>query len=79
MPQLKLITLTTDRLSLRWLTSDDAPAQFTLFSDPEVMRYWSSTPWTGLAQARAAIEDVLAEYRNGTSLRLPSPCATVAR
>ena len=69
MPQLKLITLTTDRLSLRWLTSDDAAVQFALFSDPEVMRYWSSAPWTGIAQARAAIEDVLAEYRNGTSLR----------
>lgn len=69
MPQLKPTTLTTERLTLRWLTADDAAAQFALFSDPEVMRYWSSAPWTDLAQARAAIEQVLAEYRDGTSLR----------
>ncbi|MES2317369.1 MAG: GNAT family N-acetyltransferase [Pseudomonadota bacterium] len=69
MPQLQQTTLTTDRLVLRWLTADDAADQFALFSDPEVMRYWSCAPWTGIAQARAAIEEVLADYRNGTSLR----------
>ncbi len=69
MPQLKQTTLTTERLSLRWLTLDDAEAQFALFSDPEVMRYWSSAPWTDIAQAKAAIAQVLAEYRDNTSLR----------
>jgi ribosomal-protein-alanine N-acetyltransferase len=69
MPRLAPTTLSTERLALRWLTPDDAPAQFALFSDPEVMRYWSSAAWTDIGQARAAIEQVLAEYRDHSSLR----------
>ncbi|MFL6659998.1 MAG: GNAT family N-acetyltransferase [Massilia sp.] len=69
MPNLIPTTLTTERLTLRWLTPDDAAAQFALFSDPAVMRYWSSAPWTDIAQARSAIDTVLEEYQRGTSLR----------
>ena len=35
-------TLRTDRLVLRQLTLEDAPALFDILSDGEVMRYWSS-------------------------------------
>lgn len=37
----RLPTLTAERLLLRWLTPEDAPALFTVFGDPEVCRYWS--------------------------------------
>lgn len=40
----RLPTITTPRLRLRWLTADDVPALFAIFSDPEVTAYWSSPP-----------------------------------
>lgn len=52
-----LPTLTTPRLRIRWLTADDVPTLFEIFSDPEVMAYWSSPP---LAD-RSAAEKLLAE------------------
>ena len=42
----KLPTLTSSRLQLRWLEEHDAADLFAIFSDPQVMRYWSSTAWT---------------------------------
>jgi [ribosomal protein S5]-alanine N-acetyltransferase len=69
MPILKQTTLTTERLTLRWLTPDDAPEQFALFSDPAVTRYWSTPAWTDIAQARAFIEQALADCASGTGVR----------
>ena len=37
----RLPTLHTERTTLRPLAEADAPALFEIFSDPEVMRYWS--------------------------------------
>ena len=67
--QLTPAILTTARLKLRWLDARDAPALFAVFSDPEVMRYWSSPAWTDMAQAEAAIEQSLEACRAGASLR----------
>ncbi|HEX8131037.1 MAG TPA: GNAT family N-acetyltransferase [Pyrinomonadaceae bacterium] len=39
-----LPTIAASRVSLRWLTDEDVPALFSIFSDAEVMRYWSSPP-----------------------------------
>ncbi len=39
-----LPTINGDRVSLRWLTVNDVNSLFSIFSDPEVMRYWSSLP-----------------------------------
>ncbi len=47
--------LSTDRLILRPLTESDAPALFEIHTHPEVMRYWSSPPWTDIDQARQRI------------------------
>ena len=69
MPKLNPIKLRTERLTLRWLGPSDAAAQFAVFSDPEVMRYWSSAPWTEMAQADAAVEQAIEACRNGHSLR----------
>lgn len=54
----RLPTLPAARVTLRWLTEDDAPALFAIFSHPEVMRYWSSAPWPDLARARQFVEEV---------------------
>jgi hypothetical protein len=36
MPELKPVTLTTGRLTLRWMDERDVAAHFAVFSDPEV-------------------------------------------
>jgi RimJ/RimL family protein N-acetyltransferase len=53
-----LPVLTGERVRLRALREDDADiaAFFEIFSDPEVMRYWSAVPMTSAEQARARIE-----------------------
>jgi RimJ/RimL family protein N-acetyltransferase len=47
----ELPTLATKRLRLRWLTATDVPALFTIFSDPEVTRYWSHPAYSTMAEA----------------------------
>lgn len=69
MPKFNQTTLTTERLALRWMTADDAPALYAMFRDPEVTRYWSTPPWTDIAQAHAFIEQSLADCAGGTGLR----------
>ena len=62
-------------MRLRWLVPTDVPALYEVFSDPEVMRYWSHVPFTREEQARellAAIEKAFAEkslFQWGVALR----------
>lgn len=44
-------TLTTARLRLRPFEDSDAAALFALQSNPRVLRYWDSPPWTDPARA----------------------------
>jgi [ribosomal protein S5]-alanine N-acetyltransferase len=44
------VTLTTPRLVLRRITMEDASAMHAIFSDAEVMRYWSRPPHTDLSE-----------------------------
>lgn len=61
-----LPTITASRVSLRRMTDRDIDSIYTIFSDPEVMRYWSSPP---LEDRRAAAE-LLDEIRDGFDSRL---------
>ena len=54
----QLPTIAAPRVSLRWLTEPDVPALFSIFSDPEVMRYWSSPPYPDLAAATRLLEKI---------------------
>ncbi|HEX4584828.1 MAG TPA: GNAT family N-acetyltransferase [Burkholderiaceae bacterium] len=47
--------LRTERLLLRPLREADAPELFSIFSDPRVMRYWSSPAWSCVDVAREKI------------------------
>ena len=60
----------TERLLLRPLHADDAPALMQVFSDPEVMRYWSTPAWTSIDQAHAMIERDRVAMEAGQQLRL---------
>lgn len=62
--------LDTRRLRLRPLQETDAPALLALFSDPRVMRFWSTPPWTGLEQAHAMVAQDRGAMARGEHLRL---------
>ncbi|HEX5132307.1 MAG TPA: GNAT family N-acetyltransferase [Candidatus Krumholzibacteria bacterium] len=49
------LILQTERLRLRPFEPRDAAALFGIFSDPVVMRYWSSPAWTSPDEATAYI------------------------
>lgn len=49
------LCLQSERLWLRPLCDSDEAALFAMHSDPEVMRYWSTSPWTDPQQARDMI------------------------
>ena len=70
MPAFDQVTLRTTRLRLRPLTPADAPALFEAFSDPRVMRYWSTPPWTSIEPAQAMVERDLKAMASGEYIRL---------
>jgi ribosomal-protein-alanine N-acetyltransferase len=67
---LEAVVLDTPRLRLRPVAFGDEPLLFQVFSDPVVMRYWSTPPWTGVGQAEAMVRDEVAGAAQGTSVRL---------
>jgi RimJ/RimL family protein N-acetyltransferase len=64
------VTLKTKRLTLRPFRADDAEPLFAIFSDPVVMRYWSSAPWASVERAHAMIASDLKAMSAGEYLRL---------
>lgn len=64
------LPIRTERLLLRPLMASDAAAVFAIFSDGEVMRYWSTRPWTSIDQAHAFIERDHKGLEAGQHLRL---------
>ncbi|MCY7387761.1 MAG: GNAT family N-acetyltransferase [Burkholderiales bacterium] len=62
--------LTTDRLTIRRLSKDDAQAYFAIFSDPAVMRYWGSPPLADLTEAEQKVVGILAHYEKGDLFQL---------
>jgi RimJ/RimL family protein N-acetyltransferase len=53
-----LPTIDAVRICLRGLTDRDVDALFGIFSDPEVMRYWSSPALPDRAAARRLLEEI---------------------
>jgi RimJ/RimL family protein N-acetyltransferase len=70
MPTFSPVTLRTARLQLRFLDAGDAAAIFRVHSDPETMRYFSSTAWQEPAQADEHIVKTREDYATGSALRL---------
>ncbi|MEP7155017.1 MAG: GNAT family N-acetyltransferase [Betaproteobacteria bacterium] len=64
------VEITTPRLLIRRMTMADAPAFFAVFSNAEVMRYWSSSPLTELSEAENKIDNILAHYEQGDLFQL---------
>ena len=53
--------ITTSRLVLRWISEDDVDSLYEIFSDPQVMRYWSSVPLPN-REAAAELQREIAEH-----------------
>jgi RimJ/RimL family protein N-acetyltransferase len=70
MTQFESITLSTKRLELRCMNVQDAESLFTIFSDAELMRYWSTPAWTSIQTALDMIEGDQHALESGESLRL---------
>jgi [ribosomal protein S5]-alanine N-acetyltransferase len=62
--------LVTPRLLLRPLHDGDAEALLAVFSDPTVMRYWSTPPWVDRVQALRKIAGDAAAHAAGEHLAL---------
>ena len=60
--------LQTNRLILREITLEDAPAVFAMRSDPEVMRYIGKLPQQELREAEAMIQEYLQAYANNEAI-----------
>lgn len=61
-----LPTVLGARLLLRALTEQDAPSLFGIFSNPEVMRYWSHPPFTSEFEAAAYLEGAQRGFESKT-------------
>ncbi|PRC91578.1 GNAT family N-acetyltransferase [Solimicrobium silvestre] len=70
MPQFDLVTISTQRLLLRPMQPSDAAALFAIHSNEEVMRYWSSLPWTSIEVAHERIARDLRAMQAGEYLDL---------
>ncbi|MBU2713554.1 GNAT family N-acetyltransferase [Zooshikella harenae] len=66
----KAITINTHQLILRPLTEIDAKALFSIFSDQETMRYWSSPPIKKIQEADELIERCMVNYQTQQALCL---------
>jgi RimJ/RimL family protein N-acetyltransferase len=69
-PEFAEFSLPAQRVTLRFLTAADAPAIYGIFSDREVMRFWSRPPMIDPHEATAHVQDVCASYRSGDALQL---------
>ena len=63
-------TLHTARLTLRPFTDADAEPLYALQSDPHVLRYWDSPPWTDPARAQRFLAVCRQMAEEGTGVRL---------
>ncbi len=59
-----LPTLQGQRVKIRWLKDADLPALFKIFSDSEVMRYWSSPPLQQRNDAKELLGDIRSLFRS---------------
>jgi [ribosomal protein S5]-alanine N-acetyltransferase len=64
-----LPTIESGRLRLRWVTSKDIDALYRIFSHPEVMRYWSTTPLENRDAAVRLLNDIQEGFRRQSTLK----------
>lgn len=63
---LSLPAINAERVALRWITQDDVDSLYSIFSDAEVMRYWSSPPLAGREEAATLVDKIHDNFRERT-------------
>jgi [ribosomal protein S5]-alanine N-acetyltransferase len=69
MGSLPLPTIEAQRLCLRWIEESDLEHLYAIFSDPHVMRYWSTAPLQNLDEAVTLLREIQTSTREGTILK----------
>lgn len=64
------VVIETPRLILSPPSPEDAPALLSIFSDPQVMKYWNTAPWRSLDDALRFIDRSTADMKDGSALTL---------
>ena len=54
----RLPTIQTDRLLLRWISAEDVDDFYAIYSNPEVMRYWSTPPLPDRNAASTLVREI---------------------
>jgi len=65
----RLPTLMTPRLRLRWITNEDVEALFNVFSNAEVMRYWSTPPLADRTAAVTLLQEIHDSFEQQAMLK----------
>ncbi|HLS84069.1 MAG TPA: GNAT family N-acetyltransferase [Arenimonas sp.] len=61
----RLPTLAAPRLCLRWIEPADLGDLYAVFSDPEVMRFWSHAAWPHQDEAEIYLESIHRGFEQG--------------
>lgn len=64
------VVIDTPRLILSPPSPEDAPALLSIFSDPQVMKYWNTAPWRSLDDALRFIDRRTADMQERSALTL---------
>jgi ribosomal-protein-alanine N-acetyltransferase len=65
----RLPTIEASRVILRWIAEEDVEALYSIFSDPEVMRYWSTTPLADRTAATALLKEIHEGFQRRTLMK----------
>lgn len=61
--------IATPRLVLRWVSEDDSNSLYEIFSDPQVMRYWSTVPLPNRDAAAELQREIAEGNESGTMFK----------
>lgn len=61
----RLPTLLASRVQLRWMDGRDLEDLYAVYSDPEVVRYWSHTAWPHRDEAKIYLEAIENGFQEG--------------
>lgn len=64
-----LPTLEAPRVRLRWLAEDDVDGLFAIFSDEQMMRYWSSTPMKAREEAAELLARIQRQFADKSAFQ----------
>jgi RimJ/RimL family protein N-acetyltransferase len=64
-----LPVITTKRLVLRWVSENDIDTLYEVFSDPQVMRYWSSAPFSSREDAVKLQREIATGNESNTMIK----------